>query len=46
MTSVAIEDDDLYQLQHDKNESEADYAARCEMLGCDRRGFVRLPRRT
>jgi hypothetical protein len=41
-----IEDDDLYRLQRDKNESEADYLARYEMLGCDPQGFIRLPRRT
>jgi hypothetical protein len=39
-----IEDDDLYRLQRDPRESEEDYLPRCEMLGCDRQGFVRLPR--
>ncbi|MCA1474148.1 hypothetical protein [Bradyrhizobium sp. NBAIM08] len=43
---VEIEDDDLYRLQRDRNECEADYRARCEMLGCDQKGFVRLARRT
>lgn len=40
-----IEDDDLYRLQRDRDEPEADYLVRCEMLGCDRQGFIRLPRR-
>lgn len=44
--TIEIEDDDLYRLQHDSNEGEADFLARCEMLGCDRQGFIRLPRRT
>lgn len=39
-----IEDDDLYRLQRDRCESEEDYLARCEILGYDRQGFVRLPR--
>ncbi|UFW46272.1 MULTISPECIES: hypothetical protein [Bradyrhizobium] len=42
---IEIEDDDLYRLQRDRNECEADYLARCEMLGCNRDGFIRLPRR-
>jgi len=43
---IEIDDDDLYRLQPDEDECDADYLARCEMLGCDRGGFVRLPRRT
>ncbi len=42
---VEIDDDDLYRLQRDRNECEADYLARCEMLGCNQDGFIRLPRR-
>ncbi|MCS3928995.1 hypothetical protein M2175_004026 [Bradyrhizobium elkanii] len=42
---IEIEDDDLYRLQRDEEECETDYLARCEMLGCDRNGFVRLTRR-
>ncbi|WP_156951949.1 hypothetical protein [Bradyrhizobium sp. WSM1743] len=41
---IEIEDDDLYRLQRDENECEAEYLARCEMLGCDREGYIRLPR--
>ncbi|MHC4042970.1 hypothetical protein [Bradyrhizobium sp. 23AC] len=44
--SIEIEDDDLYRLQRDRDECEADYLARCEMLGCDREGYIRLPRRS
>lgn len=43
--NIEIEYDDLYRLQRDSHEGEADYLARCEMLGCDRQGFIRLPRR-
>lgn len=42
---VDIEDDDLYRLQRDEGECEADYLARCEMLGCNQDGYIRLPRR-
>ncbi|MHC2618003.1 hypothetical protein ACVIW2_000034 [Bradyrhizobium huanghuaihaiense] len=43
---IEIEDDDLYRLQRDENERQAEYRARCEMLGCNHDGFARLPRRT
>lgn len=42
---IEIDDDDLYRLQRDADECEADYLARCEMLGCNQDGFIRLPRR-
>jgi len=42
---IEINDDDVYRLQRDSGESDADYLARCQMLGCDEQGFIRLPRR-
>ncbi|MBR0734991.1 hypothetical protein JQ595_40295 [Bradyrhizobium japonicum] len=44
--TIEVQDDNLYRLQRDSHEGEEDYLARCEMLGCDRQGFIRLPRRS
>jgi hypothetical protein len=38
-------DDDLYHLQRDPSETDEDYRDRARMLGCDERGYIRLPRR-
>jgi hypothetical protein len=37
-------DDDLYHLQRDPGETDEDYRERARMLGCDERGYIRLPR--
>ena len=40
----AVIDDDLYHLQRDPGETDEDYRERARMLGCDERGYIRLPR--
>jgi hypothetical protein len=40
----AVIDDDLYHLERDPGEIDEDYRERARILGCDERGYIRLPR--